>query len=106
METNVKTLYRADGPNTSKEAAVSLKVGKMEQLVLDTISSFKDRGCISDEVRDALPGYSYSAVTARYKALKDKNLIRIDTRVVKAASGRNQRVMWALKYYRPEEYLL
>ena len=102
--THTRTLYRTDGPDTSKEAAYSLTdVSKMEQKVLNVITKYREKGCISDAVRKELSGYSYSSVTARYRALKDKGLIKIDSRKLKGESGRKQHIMWATQYYKHEE---
>ena len=98
--THTRTLYRTDGLDTSKEAAYSLgDVTKMEYRVLDVIAKHKEEGCISDDVREELSGYSYSSVTARYRALKDKGLIKVDSRKLKGRSGRGQHIMWATQYY-------
>ena len=100
---HTRTLYRADSPNTSKEAAYSLgDVTKMEYRVLDVIAKHKEKGCISDDVREELSDYSYSSVTARYRALKDKGLIKVDSRKLKGESGRGQHIMWASQYYEEE----
>ena len=101
--TNIHTLYRTDGPDTSKQAALTFNVTKMEQVVLDVVSKFKGKGCISDEVLKELPDYRYSTITARYKALKDKGLVIIDERKLKGASGRQQHVMWDANYYTGDE---
>ena len=108
METNPKTLHRAVGPDTSKEAAYSIHVSKMEQVVLNTILAYGSRGCISDEIQEALSAtkYAYSTITARYKALKDKGLVKVDKRTMKGRSGRQQQLMWATNFYEPEEFLL
>lgn len=87
-------LFRGRDPDTSRIAAQKLDRSKWERTVLDVIKSFGDHGCTSDEVRDKLPGAAYSSVTARYKALMDKGLIKeIGTRP--GASGRQQRIMRA-----------
>lgn len=103
--TDPKKLYRTDGPATSKEAAYSVNTSKMEQIVLDAIIKFGELGCISDDVKDALPEYGYS-VTCRYKALKDKGLIKVDNRTRKGKSGRQQQVMWVTNLYIPEKTML
>ena len=89
-------LVRAEGPETSREAAYSIDTTRMESLVLAVIASFGSKGCISDEVRGALSDkkFSYSSITARYKSLYEKNLITYNgTR--RGLSGRGQRVMVA-----------
>lgn len=88
-----KFLYRKEGPDTSRESAEQVDSTRLERLVFETIRSFGQQGCISDEVRDRNPGYPYSSITARYKALLSKGYI-IDTgerRIGK--SGRKMRVM-------------
>jgi len=103
--TEPRKLHKTDGPSTSKDAAYSVNTNKMEQIVFDTIKSFGKTGCISDNVRDALPEYGYG-VTARYKALKDKDLIKVDNRTAKGRSGRQQQIMWATNFYTVEDFLL
>ena len=71
----------------------------MESVVASTIREFGAAGCISDQVVDALPHYRYSTITARYKQLKEKGIICVDDRKIKAESGRNQLVMWHKDYY-------
>ena len=96
QETPPFKLVRAEGPETSREAAYSIDTTRMESLVLAVIASFGSRGCISDEVRGALSDkqFSYSSVTARYKSLAEKGLISYKgTRA--GTSGRSQRVMVA-----------
>ena len=68
---------RKTDPQTSKEAAKTVDVNKMEQLVLDVIKSFPN-GCISQEVESALAQYRASSITPRYRPLMKKGLI-VDT---------------------------
>ena len=88
-------LYRPNDPETSKEAGRSIDTNRLEQLVYETIKGYGAAGCISDDVRAAHPTLAYSSVTARFKALAEKGLIRYDGRR-KGASGRSQRVMVAV----------
>ena len=99
FDTPAYKLYRKEDPETSKEAAKSLGVSEMESVVASTIREFGAAGCISDQVVDALPHYRYSTITARYKQLKEKGIICVDDRKIKAESGRNQLVMWHKDYY-------
>jgi hypothetical protein len=79
--------------DTSQEAADSIDVSVLEGMVTEVIATFGTSGCISDQVRQKLPGLAYSSVTARYRALLDKGII-IDTGARRPGrSGRNQRVM-------------
>ena len=88
-------LVRRDAPPTSYEAADSIDTTNLEKLVYRTIKGFGPTGCISQEVQDALPSLAYSSVTARFKALIDKNLVTISGQR-KGPTGRNQRIMVAL----------
>ena len=99
FDTPAYKLYRKEDPETSKEAAKSLGVSEMESVVASTIRDFGAAGCISDQVVDALPHHRYSTITARYKQLKEKGIICVDDRKIKAESGRNQLVMWHKDFY-------
>ena len=90
-------LVRREDPDTSHAAAFKVDTTGLESLVYEAIRSFGETGCISDEVRDRLPNYPYSSITARYKALLDKDYIE-DTGIRRAGhSGRSQRVLRAVK---------
>lgn len=86
-------LHQAGAVDTSVAAAHQVDTSELEALVYETIKSFGDRGCISDEVRAMLPGLPYSSVTARYRALLDKDLIVDTGERRKGQSGRSQRVL-------------
>lgn len=89
-------LVRKEDPITSQEAAQKVETSKLEAMVYEAIAAFGDQGCISDDVLNMFPFMPYSSVTARYKALHDKGLIEI-TGIRKGRSGKNQRVMRAVK---------
>lgn len=95
---SIYKLVRRDAPDTSIEAAESLDVSRLENLVLGVIASFPD-GCISDEVRKACEEKyqlsNYSSVTARYASLHSKGLIEYTGQKRQGDSGRNMRVMIA-----------
>ena len=99
FETPAYKLARRDDPATSHAAAESLNVTAMEKIVYDAICSFGDRGCIADQVCDALPGHRYNSITPRFKALKEKGLVIVDDRKLKGDSGRQQLVMWGKDHY-------
>ena len=101
FDTPAYKLARRNDPQTSKDAAKSLDANYMEQVVLDIIEMFGAAGCISDEVQDALPHHRYSTITARYKQLKEKGLIKVDDRKRRGKSGRGQLVVWATQFYTP-----
>jgi len=86
-------LVRKEDPTTSHQAAQAVDTTKLENLVYEAIKSHPE-GCISDEILEMYPNYPYSSITARYRALLDKDLIEV-TGVKRGRFGRNQRVMKA-----------
>jgi hypothetical protein len=86
-------LARRQDPTTSHQAAQAVDTTKLETMVYEAIKSFPD-GCISDEILQMYPQYPYSSITARYRALLDKDLIEVSG-VKRGRFGRNQRVMKA-----------
>ena len=86
-------LVRKEDPATSHQAAQLVNSTKLEQMVYEAIKSFPD-GCISDEILAMYPQYPYSSITARYRALLDKDLIEVSG-VKRGKFGRNQRIMKA-----------
>jgi hypothetical protein len=84
-------LVRKDDPTTSHQAAQAVDTTKLESLVYEAIKGFPD-GCISDEILAMYPNYPYSSITARYRALLDKDLIEVSG-VKRGRFGRNQRIM-------------
>lgn len=101
--TPTHTLYRPQDPGTSRAAAFLLDTSSLQRRVAAVIRSFGTDGCISDEVRAAMPGLSYSSVTARFKALKDKGMIITDHRTRPGKSGRSQHIMWGAQHYAPPD---
>lgn len=93
-------LVRTNDPSTSHDAAESIDTTRLELLVYQAIRSFGNRGCISDEVRAMFPRLSYSSVTARYKALLDKQLIVDTGQRAAGISGRSQRVLMAACFHK------
>ena len=88
-------LARREDPTTSHQAAQAVDTTKLEQMVYEAIKSHPE-GCISDEILEMYPNYPYSSITARYRALLDKDLIEV-TGVKRGRFGRNQRIMRATK---------
>jgi hypothetical protein len=86
-------LVRKEDPTTSHQAAQAVDTTKLEQMVYEAIKSHPE-GCISDEILEMYPNYPYSSITARYRALLDKDLIEV-TGVKRGKFGKNQRVMKA-----------
>lgn len=99
FDTPAFKLARSRDPSTSHDAADALDVSKMERLVLSAIISFGKDGCISDDVLNTLSHHRYSTVTARYKQLKEKDLVIVDGTKRKGSSGRQQLVMWSKDNY-------
>ena len=97
--TELYKLYRNDADTTSIEAAEKINVTKMEDIVYHVIDDFGTSGCIQDQVLEKLPYYSYSTVTARFKALEEKNMIVRCPTKAKGRSGRNQRIMMSKRFY-------
>lgn len=81
---------------TSLDALATVDVKGIERAILNTVTGFGSKGCISDQIRLALPAHSYPSITARYKSMTEKKLIEvIGTRP--GLSGRQQRVYRATK---------
>jgi hypothetical protein len=93
--TEPRKLVRREGTDTSVDAACKVNTNVLEKLVYSEIKSHGETGCISDDVRGAFPHLPYSSVTARYKALIDKNLIEDTGERRQGNSGRSQRVLRA-----------
>lgn len=88
-------MYRNDSIDTSVDAAHSIDTSYLEKLVLDVIFEFGPDGCISDQVRDKLPELTYGSVTARYRPLINKGMVKDTGERRPGNSGRQQRVMRA-----------
>ena len=96
-------LHHKDGPETSKIAAHAVDTTTWEEMVYQVVCGFGSKGCIQDEVLDKMKELAgqvpYSTVTARFKALSDKDLIRYKGTTRKGKSGRPSRVRVATKFY-------
>lgn len=90
--TNPMHLFRMDSPDTSISAAMTVDTTRLESMVFDAVRKFPD-GCIQDDILDMFPGYPYSSITARFRALLDKGLIVDTGERRKGKSGRPQRVL-------------
>lgn len=90
-------LMRVTDPDTSYSAGLSIDTTEMEGIVYRAIKSFGFSGCISDDVMEKLPTIPLVSISPRYRPLLDKGYI-IDTGERRPGkSGRNQRVMAAIK---------
>ena len=101
--TELYKLYRNDADTTSIEAVESINVSKMEKIVYEVIDNYGQSGCIQDDVLKKLPQFRYSSITARFKALEEKNLIVRCDETKKGDSGRSQRYMMSKRYYDLED---
>lgn len=87
-----KAFARKTDPETSQEAADSVKAAPLEVVVLEAIKSFHD-GCTADEVAAKLPTVPMNTITPRFASLIRKRMI-VDTGIRrKGKSGRSQRVL-------------
>lgn len=93
--TEPRKLVRRNDPDTSIEAAIKVDSKHLEAMVYGAIKSFGYHGCISDQIREKFPHLPYSSVTARYRALIDKNFVEDTGERRIGDSGRSQRVMRA-----------
>jgi hypothetical protein len=94
--TDPRKLVRTNAPDTSIEAAASVDTPALEWIVYKAIRSYGQHGCISDQLLTMFNTYPYSSITARYRALLDKNYIEDTGERRPGKSGRNQRVMRAI----------
>ena len=97
--TEVYKLHRKDADITSIDSAKKVKVSRLEKIVYQVIDSYGTSGCIQDDVLLDLDNYSYSSITARFKALEEKNMIVRCEHTRKGKSGRRQRVMMSKRFY-------
>ena len=90
-------LERAKDPHTSHDAARSIETSRLEEIVYLQILESGPTGIISDEVRRLLDHLelSYSSITARYKALREKDLVVYTGEKRPGDSGRTQNIMVA-----------
>lgn len=65
----------------------------VRETVYETIKSFGDVGCISDEVLKRNSDLRYSSITARYHELINEELVELTGEFRPGLSGRAQRVM-------------
>ena len=97
--TSLKELYRADGSAESRDAAESIDVTRLENLVLDAVRRAGLYGVTQSELLAQFPDYSYSSITARPSALKRKGLIFDSGARRKGKSSRSQAVLVAAEFF-------
>lgn len=93
-------LARAADPVTSHEAAPTVDTTKLEGEVLGVIRSYRDAGCIADQIVQQMNG-EWRTITPRLAPLRRKGLIVVDGKR-KGLSGRNQQIMFAKEFHNVE----
>ena len=97
-------MVRTTDPDTSIDAAISIDPTRLESLVLDAIRHFGESGATMDEVDRALPDVRASSISPRFKPLMEKGFVIGDGRTRKAIySNKQQRILWAVEFYKEEE---
>ena len=91
-------LYRRNASDTSIEAANSIDISRLEKMILEDIELSGVWGMTQDDLIHMHPGYSYSSITARPSALKNKGLIFDSGERRAGRSGRRQAVLKAAKF--------
>lgn len=87
-----RALFRKTDPETSKEAAESVPVKRLEKLVYEAIKA-SPNGMTADELEQALPGVKLNSITPRIAPLIKKGYIEDSGERRRASSGRFQRVL-------------
>jgi len=101
---NAYKMRRNSDPQTSKDAAISIDPTRLESLVLDAIRHFGESGATMDEVDRVLPDVRASSISPRFKPLMEKGFVIGDGRTRKAIySNKQQRILWAVEFYKEEE---
>jgi predicted ArsR family transcriptional regulator len=85
-------LHRLNDPETSIDAANSVKVPKLEQIVFDWLKNQGEVGGTTEEIANALQ-LSRVTISPRMKPLKDKKLIQESELRRKGISGRYS-IVW------------
>lgn len=83
---------RVEDPETSHEAADSVKTAPLESVVLDALKTAPE-GCTADELAVKLPNIPMNTLTPRFASLIRKGLIKDSGFTRKGKSGRQQRVL-------------
>jgi hypothetical protein len=87
-----RALFRKTDPETSKQAAESVPVERLERMVYEAIKSLPD-GAIADDLEKILPGVKLNSITPRIAPLIKKGYIYDTGERRRASSGRSQRVL-------------
>lgn len=87
-----RALFRKTDPETSKQAAESVPVERLERMVYEAIKTLPD-GAIADDLEKILPGVKLNSITPRIAPLIKKGYIYDTGERRRASSGRSQRVL-------------
>jgi hypothetical protein len=87
-----RALFRRTDPDTSKEAAESVPVARLENIVYEAIKAAPN-GMTADELERSLPGVKLNSISPRIAPLIKKGYIYDTGERRKASSGRSQRVL-------------
>ena len=87
-----RALFRKTDPETSKEAAESVPVARLEKIVYEAIKAAPN-GLTAEEIFQALPGIRLNSVTPRIAPLIKKGYIYDTGERRRSSSGRSQRVL-------------
>jgi hypothetical protein len=87
-----RALFRKTDPETSKEAAESVPVARLEKIVYEAIKA-SPNGLTTDEIEKSLPGVKLNSISPRIAPLIKKGYIYDSGERRKASSGRSQRVL-------------
>ena len=89
---DLKALFRKTDPDTSKEAAESVPVQRLEKLVYEAIKAAPN-GLTAEEIEKSIPGVKLNSITPRIAPLIKKGYIEDSGERRRASSGRSQRVL-------------
>ena len=93
-------MRRNSDPQTSKDAAISIDPTKLEKIVLEAVSQFREQGATMSEIERMLVTIHPASITPRFRPLIEKGLIKTDNRTRKSVrSNRQQRIHWASEFY-------
>ena len=101
---NAYKMRRNTDPETSKNAAISIDPTKLEKIVLEAVSQFREQGATMSEIERMLVTIHPASITPRFKPLMEKGFVIGDGRTRKAIySNKQQRILWAVEFYKEEE---
>lgn len=94
--TDLHGLSRHEDPGTSHAAGLSVDAGALIERIYRVMLGFGERGCIADDVEDALPDLRSHSITPRFRQMIERGMIHVTGETRRARSGRMQLVRRAL----------